>query len=151
MRAPDTNEDDPVPLPLGEGAPLGSHAGERERLLTEPDDPSLALDEARLGALLARGNVRSGARAVSHVTILCLLAAMSASTDVGLFWAICVIALAAVMASMFAPFHECAHSTAFASRRFNILMGWLAAISFGMSPPLSRDFHFAHHQMTVHI
>lgn len=148
MRASDTNEDGPVPVPLGAGGSVGSHAGERERLLTEPDDASLALDEARLGELLARGNVRSGARAVLHVTILCLLAAMSALTDVGLFWAICVIALAAVMASMFAPFHECAHSTAFASRRFNILMGWIAAISFGMSPTLYRDFHFAHHRHT---
>src|SRR5215204_2649752 len=58
------------------------------------------------------------------------------------------IVLAAIWATLFAPFHECTHQTAFCSRRFNAIGAWLTGIPFGMAPAVYRAFHFAHHRYT---
>ena len=58
------------------------------------------------------------------------------------------IALAWVWATIFAPFHECTHRTAFRSRRANAIGAWLTAIPFGMAPAVYRAFHFEHHRHT---
>jgi fatty acid desaturase len=62
--------------------------------------------------------------------------------------AICTIILAAIWATLFAPFHECTHSTAFRSRYLNTIGTWLSGIPFGMSPTAYRLFHYAHHRYT---
>ena len=62
--------------------------------------------------------------------------------------AILTIGLAAIWATLFAPFHECTHSTAFRSRHFNTIGTWLSGIPFGMSPTAYRFFHYAHHRHT---
>ncbi|HEY2524262.1 MAG TPA: fatty acid desaturase [Candidatus Binataceae bacterium] len=56
--------------------------------------------------------------------------------------------LGAIWMTLFAPFHECAHLTAFRTRRFNTIGAWLTGIPFGMSPTVYREFHFAHHRYT---
>ena len=58
------------------------------------------------------------------------------------------VLLGAVWATLFAPFHECTHQTAFRSRRLDTIGAWLTGIPFGMSPIVYRDFHFAHHRYT---
>ncbi len=58
------------------------------------------------------------------------------------------LALGAVWTTFFAPFHECAHQTAFRTRRLNSLAGWLTGIPFGMGPTVYREFHFEHHRFT---
>ena len=60
----------------------------------------------------------------------------------------CSVLLAAVWATLFAPFHECTHQTAFRSRGLNTLGAWLSGIPFGMAPAVYRAFHFAHHRYT---
>jgi fatty acid desaturase len=62
--------------------------------------------------------------------------------------AVATVVLAAMWASLFAPFHECTHQTAFRSRRLNALGAWLTGIPFGMAPAVYRAFHFAHHRYT---
>ena len=56
--------------------------------------------------------------------------------------------LAAVWASLFAPFHETVHGTAFRSPWLNTTCGWLAGIPFGMAPAVYKEFHFDHHRFT---
>jgi len=58
------------------------------------------------------------------------------------------VLLGAVWATLFAPFHECTHQTAFRSRRLDAIGAWLTGIPFGMSPAVYREFHFAHHRFT---
>jgi len=58
------------------------------------------------------------------------------------------IALAWTWATVFAPFHECTHRTAFKSRRKNAIGAWLTGILFGMAPAVYRAFHFEHHRHT---
>jgi fatty acid desaturase len=62
--------------------------------------------------------------------------------------ALFAVLLTAVWATLFAPFHECTHQTAFRSRRLNALGTWLTGIPFGMAPAVYRAFHFAHHHYT---
>ena len=47
------------------------------------------------------------------------------------------ILLAAIWATLFAPFHECTHQTAFRSRPLNTIGTWLSGIPFGMSPTVT--------------
>lgn len=58
------------------------------------------------------------------------------------------VMLGAVWATLFAPFHECTHQTAFRSRRLNAISAWLTGVPFGMAPAVYRDFHFMHHRCT---
>jgi fatty acid desaturase len=58
------------------------------------------------------------------------------------------ILLGAVWTTLFAPFHECTHQTAFRTSGLNTLGAWLAGVPFGMSPTVYREFHFAHHRYT---
>ena len=58
------------------------------------------------------------------------------------------LALGAIWTALFAPFHECAHQTAFLTRRFNTVGAWLTGIPFGMAPTVYREFHFEHHRYT---
>ena len=58
------------------------------------------------------------------------------------------ILLAAIWATLFAPFYECTHQTAFRSGRLNTIGTWLSGIPFGMSPTVYRHYHFAHHRYT---
>jgi fatty acid desaturase len=56
--------------------------------------------------------------------------------------------LGAVWTTLFAPFHECTHQTAFRTKRLNAIGAWLTGIPFGMAPTVYREFHFAHHRYT---
>lgn len=50
--------------------------------------------------------------------------------------------------SFFGMLHEACHFTAFASRRLNLLAGWIAALAQPMTPALMRAFHYEHHRFT---
>ena len=65
-----------------------------------------------------------------------------------LFEVVTTLVLALTWASIFAPFHEATHQTAFASRRANDLVAWLTSIPFGLTPAVYRTFHFEHHRHT---
>lgn len=59
------------------------------------------------------------------------------------------VALIAVLhLSFFAIIHEAGHQTAFASRRWNQIVGWLVALPYYYTPTGFKHFHFAHHRFT---
>jgi len=49
---------------------------------------------------------------------------------------------------MFAPMHECVHKTAFASRRANLVVGWLAGVLSVYNSTFYWYFHSWHHRYT---
>ena len=107
------------------------------------------LDRDILRALQKRENIRS----LIHLALqlgafaLCIGLVVYAS-PFPVVAACAAILLGAVWATLFAPFHECTHQTAFRSRRLDTIGAWLTGIPFGMSPIVYRDFHFAHHRYT---
>src|SRR5207248_3922389 len=50
--------------------------------------------------------------------------------------------------TLFAPMHECVHRTAFASRRANLAVGWLAGVLSFYNATYYRHFHAWHHRYT---
>ncbi len=107
------------------------------------------LDRDTLRTLQQRQDRPSLVRLTLHLGafLLCALVVIVVSPYpfIAIFF---TVLLAAVWATLFAPFHECTHQTAFRSRGLNTLGTWLTGIPFGMAPAVYRAFHFAHHRYT---
>ena len=59
-----------------------------------------------------------------------------------------MLAFGLAQVALFAPAHEATHQTAFASRRANLIVGWLAACPSLLNLHFYTAFHFAHHRHT---
>ena len=59
-----------------------------------------------------------------------------------------ILALGVVQAALFAPFHETMHQTAFANRRLNAVVGWLAGAPSLFNWHFYQVYHLAHHRHT---
>jgi fatty acid desaturase len=100
-----------------------------------------------LRALQVRSNLRGGIRLAIHLALLGgagWLVALSSG------WTIlpAVILLGIVQAALFAPAHETMHQTAFASRRANAVVGWLASCPSLLNWHFYTPYHLAHHRHT---
>jgi fatty acid desaturase len=106
-----------------------------------------ALTPAELRSLSGRSNVEGALRTGVHVVLL-----------IGTGWLLAIsgpwtmlpamIAFGLVQVALFAPAHEATHQTAFASRRANQVVGWLAACPSLLNLQFYTAFHFAHHRHT---
>lgn len=107
------------------------------------------IDRETLHALQQRHDRPSLVRLTLQLSVfLCgawILAVLSPYPVVATF---ATVLVAAVWATLFAPFHECTHQTAFRSRWLNVSGAWLTGIPFGMAPAVYREFYFAHHRYT---
>ena len=105
------------------------------------------LSPAELVALSGRSNAAGMQRLAIHVALL---------VGTGTLLAICgpmtvvpaTLAFGLVQVALFAPAHEATHQTAFASRRLNQVVGWLAACPSLLNLHFYTAFHFAHHRHT---
>jgi fatty acid desaturase len=105
------------------------------------------LSPAELRALSGRTNGAGAVRLCVHVALLIGAGWLVAlSGPVTLLPA--VLALGLVQVALFAPAHEATHQTAFASRRANAIVGWLAACPSLLNLQFYTAFHFAHHRHT---
>ncbi|MEJ0016485.1 MAG: fatty acid desaturase [Acetobacteraceae bacterium] len=105
------------------------------------------LTPSELRALSGRSNAQGARRLAIHVALLA-----------GTGWLVMVsgpltllpamLALGLVQVALFAPAHEATHQTAFASRRANAVVGWLAAAPSLLNLHFYTAFHFAHHRHT---
>src|ERR1051326_5200974 len=84
---------------------------------------------AELGALSRRSNLRGAAQLSAH------LGCMSGTGFLVWlalpYWLLLIPAMllhGITLVAMFAPMHECAHRTAFASRGANVAVGWIAGL-----------------------
>lgn len=105
------------------------------------------LSSAELRALQTRSDARGAARLAIH---LALLGGTGWLVAIASGWALlpAVFALGVVQAALFAPAHETMHQTAFASRRANAIVGWLASCPSLLNAQFYTAFHLAHHRHT---
>lgn len=108
-------------------------------------DRVLSIDELR--ALQGRSNLRGGTRLATHLAMLFLAGWLVVISPI---WALLpsVLLLGLVQAALFAPVHETMHQTAFASRRINAIVGWLAACPSLLNWHFYTAYHLAHHRHT---
>jgi len=117
--------------------------------MDESFEPRPLLDRDTLRAVQQRHDAPSLVRLILHLGAFLLCAGVVVTVSpYPLVAALFTVLLAAIWATLFAPFHECTHQTAFRSRELNTLGAWLTGIPFGMAPAVYRAFHFAHHRYT---
>lgn len=105
------------------------------------------LSPADLRALSGRSDAAGARRTAVHVALLAVTGWLIAiSGPIMLLPAI--LALGLVQVALFAPAHEATHQTAFASRKANLIVGWLAACPSLLNLHFYTAFHFAHHRHT---
>ena len=105
------------------------------------------LSNQQLRALQGRSNLRGGVRLAIH---LVLLVAAGWLVAIASGWAVlpAVFVLGCVQVALFAPAHETMHQTAFASRRANAIVGWLASCPSLLNWHFYTAYHLAHHRHT---
>ena len=109
--------------------------------------PLLALETLR--ALQTRNDRDSALRLALHVGAILLLALLVMHWHMRPLLALAAsVLLAVAWAGIFAPFHECTHETAFATRRWNQFGTRVSGLLFGGAPAVYRTFHFEHHRHT---
>ena len=104
---------------------------------------------ADLAALSRRSNLRGAAQLAAHLgcmgtTGLLVWLALP-------YWFLLIPAMllhGITLVTMFAPMHECAHRTAFASRTANVAVGWIAGVLSFYNITYYRYFHGWHHRYT---
>ena len=108
------------------------------------------LDRDLLRSLQKRQDLPSVIRLSLHLSafLLCAYAVLLVTPHSHFAAFLLSVVLGAIWASLFGPFHECTHQTAFKSQWLNTLGGWLTGIPFGMGPAVYREFHFDHHRYT---
>src|SRR3984957_14267205 len=105
------------------------------------------LSPAELRALSGRNNAAGARRVAIHAALLIgtgWLGAIAGPVTV----VPAMLAFGLVQVALFAPAHEATHQTAFASRRANLIVGWLAACPSLLNLHFYTAFHFAHHRHT---
>jgi fatty acid desaturase len=106
-----------------------------------------ALSPAELRSLTGRSNAIGALRTGTHVV---LLAATGWLLAIAGPWTVlpAMLAFGLMQVALFAPAHEATHQTAFASRRANQIVGWLAACPSLLNLQFYTAYHFAHHRHT---
>lgn len=97
--------------------------------------------------LAGRSDAEGLRRLAIHLGLLLLTGALVALLP-GWWKAPAVVALGIVQAALFAPFHETMHQTAFANRRLNAVVGWLAGVPSLFNWHFYQVYHLAHHRHT---
>jgi fatty acid desaturase len=105
------------------------------------------LSNQELRSLQGRSDLPGAVRLTIHMILLigtgCLVAVSSG-------WAVlpAMFAFGLVQVALFAPAHETMHQTAFASRRANAIVGWLASCPSLLNWHFYTAYHLAHHRHT---
>jgi fatty acid desaturase len=105
------------------------------------------LSAAELRPLYTRSDAAGATRLAIH---LVLLGGTGWLVAIASGWALlpAMLALGLVQVALFAPAHETMHQTAFASRRANAIVGWLASCPSLLNAQFYTSFHLAHHRHT---
>lgn len=105
------------------------------------------LSGAEVRALSVRSDMRGAARTALHAGLIAFGAWLVAISGPATLLPAMVV-LGVGLATLFAPIHETMHLTAFASRRANAVVGWLAACPSLLNWHFYTVFHLAHHRFT---
>lgn len=117
--------------------------------MEEQFDKGALLDRNSLRSLLVRKDFPSRVRLTLHwlAFIALLIATTSYASNVFVAFPLC-LALAWVWCTLFAPFHESTHGSAFSRAGANRVAAWFTSFPFLMAPSVYRTFHFEHHRHT---
>lgn len=111
-------------------------------------NPRQILSSAELKILNERSNLKGLIRLAGHLAILAASGYLW-TTNLGNWAAIpALVVYGFGFAAMFAPLHECAHRTAFASNRLNDVVAWLAGLLSFYNSTFYRHYHKWHHRYT---
>jgi fatty acid desaturase len=105
------------------------------------------LHPTELRALSGRSDARGAQRLAIHVALLAGTGWLVAISGPAMLVP-SMLAFGLAQVALFAPAHEAAHQTAFASRSANLIVGWLAACPSLLNLHFYTAFHFAHHRHT---
>jgi fatty acid desaturase len=111
--------------------------------------PRDLLAGADLSALTRRSDLRGFARLGEHAA--CIMATGLLVWLAMPWWGLLVPAMAlhgVTLVTLFAPMHECVHRTAFASRRTNVVVGWIVGVLCVYNSTFYWYFHSWHHRYT---
>ena len=98
--------------------------------------------------LMGRNDYASVRRLLVHLSCTAAALVLAAATS-GTLWVVFpTLALAFLLGTLFAPFHECTHGTAFATPTYNRRGAALTGVLYGVSWHAYREFHFQHHAHT---
>lgn len=113
-----------------------------------PVKPTDIVPPERLSALLQRRNLPGLIFLAGHAAAT-LFTGYLVALALGTWWlAPALLAHGAVVVHWFAPFHECAHGTAFRSAWLNRAIGWITGTGLFLIPTYFRYEHLAHHSHT---
>src|SRR5205823_7425089 len=102
-----------------------------------------------LGKLGRRSDRRGALQLAAHIACIGATGCLVWFARPSWFLLIPAMALHGVtIVTLFAPMHECVHRTAFASRRANDAVGWIAGILSFYNATYYRHFHSWHHRYT---
>ncbi|WP_419897639.1 fatty acid desaturase [Roseomonas sp. USHLN139] len=109
--------------------------------------PPRLLSGAELKALSQRSDLHGALRLGLHLALILGAGWLVAASGP---WTLlpAMLLLGVTQAALFAPIHETMHLTAFASRRANAVVGWLAACPSLLNWHFYMAFHLAHHRHT---
>ncbi len=98
-------------------------------------------------ALSGRSDLRGAAQTALHVAWIAAAGWLVATSGP---WTLApaLVLLGVAQSALFAPVHETMHLTAFANRRANAVVGWLAACPSLLNWHFYTVFHLAHHRFT---
>ena len=105
------------------------------------------LTPTELRALSARSDWPGAIRLAIHVALLAVTGWLVAISS-GWMTLPTMLALGLVQVALFGPSHETMHQTAFASRRANAVVGWLAFCPSLQNAQFYAAFHVIHHRHT---
>jgi fatty acid desaturase len=115
-------------------------------------DTDLPASEGLDRDTLRRLSRRSDARGFAQLVVHCLMLAATGSlvwASRGRAWLLLAMLLHGVVLNfVFCALHETVHRTAFASRRINDAVAWVAGAIMLLPPEYFRAFHFEHHRFT---
>jgi fatty acid desaturase len=102
-----------------------------------------------LGKLGRRSDRRGALQLAAHIACIGATGCLVWFARPSWFLLIPAMALHGVtIVTLFAPMHECVHRTAFASRRANDAVGWIAGVLSFYNATYYRHFHAWHHRYT---
>lgn len=107
------------------------------------------IDRAIIRQLLVPQDKKSLVKLSLHLGIFIGLTFLLGSFDLPIVLLVPVLLFYGfVIFSLYAPFHECTHESAFQAKPLNRFGAWITGYIYGYSPGIHKAFHFAHHRLT---
>ncbi|EAZ91217.1 fatty acid desaturase [Crocosphaera chwakensis] len=101
-----------------------------------------------LAQLNQLSNLKGCLQLLLHLSVIVVSGFLWLSLDNLIFKIPALIIYGFSIASMFAALHECVHYTAFANRRLNEIIGWIAGLFSFYNSTFYRSYHQWHHRYT---